>query len=188
MSKPPSNQLVARFLNGHIQKIQFGNDESVPDTWPYLVNSWNIKKHEPWKQYGLTFYAGTPPPEADGEHRFELHCKHCLDNKCPISKLQKPTQFSSFAGSTNFTEDLYPQPWKHSSVNPNFHSPDCACWEDRRGNSNPNSHPSNIRQKNFLVDVEYEIEPRPPLLPLSGKIKLNYFGDTVTNEKHRELF
>lgn len=188
MSKPPSNQLVARFLNGHIHKIVFGSDESEPDTWPYLVDSWNIKKHEPWKQYGLTFYASTPPPGSDGEHRFELHCKNCLDNKCSISKLQKPTQFSSFAGSTNFTEDLYPQPWKHSNVNPNFHSPDCACWEDRMGNSNPNSHPSNIRQKNFLVDVEYEIEPRPPLLPLSGKIKLNYFGDTVSNEKLRELF
>jgi hypothetical protein len=57
------------------------------------------------------------------------------------------------------------------------------------GNPNPNSLPSNIRQKNFLVDVEYEIQNLlPPILPLSGKIKLNYFGDTVSNEKLRDLF
>ena len=187
MSKPPSNQLVAKFLNGYIQKIEFGNNEADPDTWPYLVDNWKITKHEPWGKYGLMFYAGHPPPETNGEHRFELHCQHCLDNECQVSKLQKPTQPNNVP-SGNFTENLYPQPWKHSKVQLIFHSPDCACWEDSTGNPNPNSLASNIRQKNFLIDVEYEIEPRPPLLPLSGKIKLNYFGDTVSNGKLRNLF
>ena len=156
MAAPEHDGIVAKFINSsHPGEDVFGLDEFA-NCWAERVQEWNVVSNDSYANHGKTFHCSNPPSSSNGETRFHLHCKTCLDLGCSGSKLNKPSQ-------RNYEENKFiPEQldiFAHSSMNAREHDPNCPCVQPSNRSANRNTV---VRQDKLFVEVKYKIRTAPP--------------------------
>lgn len=178
MAAPEDDDIVAKFINSsHPGEEVFGLDART-NCWADRVREWNVASYNSYANHGKTFHCTNPPSSSNGETRFHLHCKTCLDLGCSESKLNKPSQRDY---EENKFEEQQLDIFAHSSMSPRKHDPNCPCVDSPSNRSARRIKV--VRQHKLFVEVKYKISTAPPN-DLIGFFEIRApFDDIAANSK-----